>query len=52
MARLGALLSLNGLGTAFDGNVRIVAIHHSMVSGSWTTRIDFRSTDLDAGNRA
>lgn len=35
VARLGALLSLDGLGLAFDGNVRIVATHHSLASGLW-----------------
>ena len=41
-ARLGALMSLGGVGSSMGGDVRIVGIHQSLDSGGWTTRVHFR----------
>lgn len=37
----GDLLALHGLGDAFNGSVRILAVHHLFSRGGWTTRVDY-----------
>jgi hypothetical protein len=41
IATPGTLLALGGVSDAFGGNVRIVAVHHTLSRGTWLTRIDF-----------
>lgn len=41
VAKPGALFCIEGIGTPFEGNVRIVAVHQSINVSGWMTRIDF-----------
>lgn len=41
LAKVGAMIALDGLGDRFNGNVYTAAVHHSVTEGFWRTTVEF-----------
>jgi Rhs element Vgr protein len=41
LAKTGTLLTLEGVGARFNGDVFVSAVHHELVDGNWTTEAEF-----------
>jgi Rhs element Vgr protein len=41
LAKVGTLLTLNGVGARYNGDVFVGAVHHELVDGNWITEVEF-----------
>jgi Rhs element Vgr protein len=41
LAKVGALITLNGVGARYDGDVFTGAVHHELIDGNWITEVEF-----------
>jgi Rhs element Vgr protein len=41
LAKVGTLLTLNGVGARYNGDVFVGAVHHELIDGNWITEVEF-----------